>query len=309
MQYYYSYSEFLKEYFGEKLYKVCLDGGFTCPNRDGTLSDIGCIFCSEGGSGDFSSEATLSITKQIETGKAQTKDKYHGSRYIAYFQAFTNTYAPVEKLRALFEEAVDHPDIAALSIATRPDCLPDDVLDLLERLNRRKPVFIELGLQTIHERTADFINRGYPTNVFDQAVFACHSRKLRVTAHVILGLPGETKQMQLDTLHHINELPVSGIKLSMLHILKNTPLASYYEEHPFPVFSLDDYTDFIVTCLEHIRKDIVIERLTGDGPADLLIAPMWSRQKRLVLNTIMKKMKERHTKQGSALQNGETLWI
>lgn len=307
MSYYYSYSDFLKEYFGKKLYKICIDGGFTCPNRDGTLSSLGCIFCSEGGSGDFSADARLSITEQIAAGRAQTAKKYMGDQYIAYFQAFTNTYAPIDHLRALYTEAIENESIAAISIGTRPDCLNADVISLLKELHQRKPVFLELGLQTIHQKTADFINRGYETKVFDQAVLAAHQAGLRITIHVILGLPGESQEMQLETIKHLNALPIDGIKFSMLHILKGTPLANYYETNPFPVFTFEEYTDFIVTCLENLRPDIVVERLTGDGPRDLLIAPTWSLRKRMVLNTIMQKMKIRKTCQGHKLIKGEKI--
>lgn len=307
MHYYYSYDQFLKNYFGKKVYKICLNGGFTCPNRDGTLSTKGCIFCSEGGSGDFSTPAHLSITQQIDLGRQQTAKKYSGDNYIAYFQAFTNTYAPVYRLSKLYTEALEHPQVIALSIATRPDCLPPDVLSLLAELNRKKPVFVELGLQTIHESTAAFINRGYTTECFDRAVRQCADAGLRTTAHLILGLPHETPAMQLASIGHLNQLPVNGVKLSMLHILKGTPLADYYAKHPFPLFTLEDYTDFVVTCLAHLRPDIVVERLTGDGPKDLLIAPLWSRQKRLVLNTIMHKLKKTQTRQGKLYQQGESL--
>lgn len=305
MQYYYSYHQFLKNYFGKKVYKICLNGGFTCPNRDGTLSAGGCIFCSEGGSGDFGAPAQLSITEQINLGRQQTARKYKGNDFIAYFQSFTNTYAPVDRLRALYGEAIRHPDIIALSIATRPDCLPPDVLSLLAELNQQKPVFIELGLQSIHESTAALINRGYATECFDMAVKKCASLGLRTTAHLILGLPRETKEMQLASIEHINKLPLGGVKLSMLHVLKHTPLAEYYHTNPFPLFTMEDYTDFIVTCLEHLRPDIVVERLTGDGPPELLIAPLWSRQKRQVLNTINHKLKQRQTRQGKRYQQGE----
>lgn len=305
MAYYNSYSDFLKSYFGTKLYKICIDGGFTCPNRDGSISHRGCIFCSEGGSGDFASPACLPIKEQIRLGKEQTKGKYQGSQYIAYFQAFTNTYAPVAHLRKLYLQALEEDCIAGIAIGTRPDCLAPDVISLLQDCNKIKPVFIELGLQTIHESTALFIERGYQTPVFDQAVLACHQAGLRVTAHLILGLPGETKEMQLQTIAHINQLPIDGVKFSMLHILKGTPLADIYAHSPFPVFSFDEYTDFIIECLEHLRPDLVVERLTGDGPKNLLIAPLWSGNKRLVLNTILQKMKKKQSFQGKQYYKGE----
>lgn len=301
MERYYTYSRFVREFFGEKLYKICIDGGFTCPNRDGTISMGGCIFCSEGGSGEFSENAALSVTEQIRLGKAQTGRKYHGSRYIAYFQAFTNTYAPVARLRALFEEALRAPEIAALAIGTRPDCLPPEVLELLAELNERKPVFVEMGLQTCHDRTADFLNRGYATEVFGEACRALAARNIRVTAHIILGLPGESLSMELDTIRYLNLLPVSGIKISMLYVLKNTALADFYREHPFHVLTMDEYIDHLLSCLSQLREDIVVERITGDGPKHLLIAPDWIRNKRLVLNTIHREMKQKNFFQGGCL--------
>ena len=248
MERYYTYSRFIKEYFGEKLYKICLDGGFTCPNRDGTLATGGCIFCSEGGSGEFTENASLSVSEQIRLGKAQTAEKYHGEHYIAYFQAFTNTYAPIERLRALYEEAIEAPEIVALSIGTRPDCLSPEVLSLLKELNKRKPVFIEMGLQTAHDH-----------------------------------------------------IPINGIKISMLYVLKNTILAEYYKQHPFHILTMEEYIDHLIGCLSWLRKDIVVERITGDGPKDLLITPKWIGHKRLVLNTIHKEMKQRNFMQGGSL--------
>lgn len=301
MERYYSYSRFLKEMFGEKIYKISLNGGFTCPNRDGTLSKGGCIFCSEGGSGEYAESAALPIAAQIDRGKAQSNRKYSGGRYIAYFQAFTNTYAPVKRLRALYEAAIRPEEIAAIAIGTRPDCLPEEVLNLLEEINRQKPVFLELGLQTCHDSTAAFLNRGYETAVFTRAVEACASRGIRVTAHLILGLPGETPAMQEETIRYINQLPVGGVKLSMLHILKNTRLAEIYARKPFPLFTLESYTDCVISCIERLRPDIVIERITGDGPGDLLIAPSWSLHKRNVLNTIHREMKRRDSFQGKQL--------
>ena len=274
---YYSFDSFLKNHFGEKIYKVSLDGGFTCPNRDGTLGTGGCIFCSEGGSGDFASSAAL---------------------YIAYFQAFTNTYGPIEKLEALYMEAVNDPRIVALAIGTRPDCLPPEVLDLLDRLNKIKPVFVELGLQTIHEETASFIRRGYPLSCFDEAVMNLHKIGVLTVVHLILGLPGETDDMMLASVRYLNDLPIHGVKFSMLHILKNTDLADYYEEHPFDVFTLESYVDLLLKCIENLSPEIVIHRLTGDGPRDLLIAPEWSVYKRKVLNRIAHEMKVKDVWQG-----------
>ena len=280
------------------MYKLTLNGGCTCPNRDGTLGARGCIFCSEGGSGEFAGSPELSVSEQIEEGKRRLAGKRPVRRYIAYFQAYTNTYGPEERLRRMFTEAISHPEIAVLSIATRPDCLGDEVLSLLEELNRIKPVWVELGLQTIHEKTAAFIRRGYPLSVFDQAVKALTQRGIETIVHTILGLPGETPEMMLDTVRYVNLTSASGIKLQLLHILKNTDLADYYVRTGFSVLSMEEYVDLVIRCLEICRPDLVIHRLTGDGPGDLLIAPEWSRAKRQVLNAIHKEMKKRETYQG-----------
>lgn len=298
---YYSFDSFLKNYFGEKIYKVSLDGGFTCPNRDGTLGTGGCIFCSEGGSGDFASSVALSVTDQITAGIEMVSRKIENGKYIAYFQAFTNTYGPIEKLEALYIEAVNDPRIVALAIGTRPDCLPAEVLELLNQLNKIKPVFVELGLQTIHEETASFIRRGYPLSCFDEAVMNLHKIGVLTVVHLILGLPGETNDMMLESVRYLNHLPIHGVKFSMLHILKNTDLADHYEEHPFDVFTLESYVDLILKCIENLSPEIVIHRLTGDGPRDLLIAPEWSVYKRKVLNRIAHEMKVKDVWQGDKL--------
>ena len=276
---YYSFDSFLKNYFGEKIYKVSLDGGFTCPNRDGTLGTGGCIFCSEGGSGDFASSAALSVTDQITAGIEMVS----------------------EKLEALYMEAVNDPRIVALAIGTRPDCLPAEVLELLNQLNKIKPVFVELGLQTIHEETASFIRRGYPLSCFDEAVMNLHKIGVLTVVHLILGLPGETDDMMLESVRYLNHLPIHGVKFSMLHILKNTDLADHYEEHPFDVFTLESYVDLILKCIENLSPEIVIHRLTGDGPRNLLIAPEWSVYKRKVLNRIAHEMKVKDVWQGDLL--------
>ncbi len=298
---YYSFDSFLKNTFGEKIYKVSLDGGFTCPNRDGTIGTGGCIFCSEGGSGDFASDARLSIQDQITQGISLVAAKSPSSRYIAYFQAFTNTYAPVSRLRQLFTEAMEDPRIAALAIGTRPDCLPSDVLSLLKELNNQKPVFVELGLQTIHPSTAGLIRRGYPLSCFEEAVWNLSSIGVWTVVHLILGLPGETEEMMLESVRYLNSLPVHGVKFSMLHILKGTDLADMYREDPFPVFTMESYIDLILRCIGNLRKDIVIHRLTGDGPRDLLIAPLWSLRKRTVLNEIAHQLKVQDIRQGDFL--------
>ena len=293
-----SLNDDLRERFGEKLYKLTLNGGCTCPNRDGTLGTRGCIFCSEGGSGEFAASPQLSIQEQIEDGKRRLAGKRPVKKYIAYFQAYTNTYAPVEHLRRVFTEAISCPEIAVLSIATRPDCLGEEVLELLEELNRRKPVWVELGLQTIHEKTASFIRRGYPLPVFDRAVKELEARGIEIIVHTILGLPGETADMMLDTMRYVNSTPAAGIKLQLLHILKHTDLADYYQHTGFHILTMNEYVDLVIRCLEVCRPDLVIHRLTGDGPKDLLIAPEWSQAQRQVLNTIQKELKRRNTFQG-----------
>lgn len=298
---YYSLDYYLKQTYGEKLYKISLNAGMTCPNRDGTLGTRGCIFCSRGGSGDFASDVGLSITEQIEAGKRLIAKKQTGSSYIAYFQAYTNTYGPIEKLRAIFTEAINHPEIQILSIATRPDCLDDEILDLLAELNTRKPIWVELGLQTIHKSTARFIRRGYPLSVFEEAVKNLRARKVTVIAHTILGLPGETREMLKETILYLNQQDIQGIKLQLLHILTDTDLADYYQSSPFPVLSMEEYFDLLSMCLCNLREDIVIHRLTGDGPKSLLIAPLWSGNKRYVLNQMQAYFKNHDIWQGKEL--------
>ena len=295
---YYSLNQYLKHTYGAKLYKVSLDAGFTCPNRDGTLGSRGCIFCSAGGSGDFAADRKLSITAQIEQGKAQAAGKYSGSSYIAYFQAYTNTYAPVSRLREIFSEAIRRPDIRILDIATRPDCLGADVLALLDDLNRIKPVWVELGLQTIHPDTAAFIRRGYGLSVFEEAVRHLRTRGILVVVHTILGLPGESMDQQLATVRYLNTLDIQGVKFQLLHILKHTDLAAYYEEHPFHLPNMEEYFEMLGKCLCVLRRDIVVHRLTGDGPKPLLIAPLWTGNKRHVLNRLRAYLKEQDIWQG-----------
>ena len=299
---YYALDYYLKQNFGEKLYKISLNGGCSCPNRDGTCGTRGCIFCSEGGSGDFAASSSLSVADQLAYGKGLVRPKYNGHSYIAYFQAYTNTYAPISYLKELFTEAIAQPDIAALSIATRCDCLPPEVLDLLSELNCQKPVWIELGLQSIHNDTLRQIRSGFTYEQYLSAVDALKDRGLSVITHLILGLPGETKEMMLASVDAIAHLPVDGVKLQLLHVLKNTDLALLYEKAPFPVFSLEEYCDFVVTSIEHLPPEMVIHRLTGDGPRSLLIAPLWSTDKKRVLNTIYKRFRERDTWQGKLYQ-------
>lgn len=289
---YLSFNKYLKDKFGQKVYKISLDGGFTCPNRDGKTGTRGCIFCSKGGSGDFAESREMSITEQIENGKKRVEKKIKSGKYIAYFQAFTNTYAPVEMLRQKYEEAINHPDIVALSIATRPDCLGDDVLRLLDEMNKIKPVFVELGLQTIHQKSAKYIRRGYDLSVYDKAVRDLKKIGVNVVVHVILGLPNESENDMLETVKYVCESGANGIKLQLLHVIDGTDLAKDYEKGLFKTLEFDEYVNLIVKCVKIIPKDIVIHRLTGDGAKKDLIAPLWSADKKRVLNAINKALRE-----------------
>lgn len=289
-------NQYLKEKYGQKIYKIAIDGGFTCPNRDGKLDTRGCIFCSSGGSGDFAGNKNLSITEQIEQGKKRVESKMPSgrqggnNRYIAYFQAFTNTYASAAHLRSLYMEAVENPHIVSLSIGTRPDCLSDEILNLLEEINRIKPVWIELGLQTIHEKTAEYIRRGYPLQVYDEAVRELKKRNIDVITHIILGLPGETRTDMLESVRYVGESGVQGIKLQLLHVLKGTDLEIDYRNGLFKCMTMEEYIDLISDCLDILPDNIIIHRLTGDGSKKILIAPEWSADKKRVLNELQKKI-------------------
>ncbi len=295
---YYSLNEYCKNTFGGKVYRLSLNGGMTCPNRDGKLGFGGCSFCSAGGSGDFAADYQISVAAQIQEAKKKIQAKTNCNQFIAYFQAYTNTYAPLSHLRRIFTEALEEPEVVALSIGTRSDCLSEEVLDLLEELSQKKPVWVELGLQTIHNATHERSNTHTTVKMFDKAVLELHKRQIPVIAHVILGLPGETTDMMKETISHVADLPVWGIKLQLLHILKGTKLAQEYEETPFPLFELEEYCEFVIDCLEILPPDMVIHRLTGDGPRKLLIAPLWSTDKKRVLNTLQKRLKERGSWQG-----------
>lgn len=295
---YYSLDYYLKQTYGEKVYRLSLNGGMTCPNRDGKIDTRGCIFCSAGGSGDFAASPSLSITEQIEEAKKKVASKGNTKKFIAYFQAYTNTYGPIEHLRKIFMEAVLHPDILLLSIATRPDCLTEDVLSLLCEIQQYKPVWIELGLQTIHPATTEFIRSGFSLSDFDMAIKHLHTYNIPVIVHLILGLPGETRDMMLDSVAYVANLPIFGIKLQLLHILKGTDLEITYQKHPFKLLDLEEYSNLIADCIEILPTNIVIHRLTGDGPKKLLTAPLWSSDKKRVLNTISKTLKQRSSYQG-----------
>ncbi len=298
---YYSLDYYIKETFGEKLYKLSLNGGMTCPNRDGTLGNRGCIFCSAGGSGDFAGDKTLSIKQQLDDGKKLVAAKHTGSSYIAYFQAYTNTYAPVSYLNKIFTEAIEESEVKVLSIATRPDCLSPDVLELLAKLNQIKPVWVELGLQTIHKQSSEYIRRGYDLDVFEKAVYDLKRIGVNVIVHTILYLPNETEAMMLETISYLNKLPIDGIKLQLLHVLKGTDLAKDYEKQPFFLPTLDEYVDLLGKLISHLREDIVIHRITGDGPKSLLIAPLWTGNKRQVLNRIQNHFKAADIWQGKEI--------
>ena len=298
---YHSLDYELKRQFGQKIYKVSLDGGMSCPNRDGTVGTGGCTFCSQGGSGEFAVGRTgyPDVWEQIEQAKTRVHRKISGEgKYIAYFQSYTNTYAPVDYLRTLFERAITHPDIVALSVGTRPDCLGDEVVALLKELNGQKPVWVELGLQTIHEKTAERIHRGYRLEVFEDAYRRLKEAGLTVVVHVILGLPGETKEEMLETVDYLGKIPVDGIKLQLLHILKGSQMAAEYEKNPFSLMELEEYLDLILTCVARLPQSVVIHRLSGDGATALLIGPAWSANKKLVLNRMMQKFRENGIFQG-----------
>lgn len=287
--YYYSLNEYLKNTFGEKVYKISLDGGMTCPNRDGKIDTRGCIFCSKGGSGEFSASRSKSITEQIAEAKERICKKTDCKKFIAYFQPFTNTYAPVEYLEKIFTEAIKPKEIVALSIATRPDCLSNETIALLSKLNKIKPVWVELGLQTIHKSTADYIRRGYELDVYDDAVKRLHREGIIVITHIIIGLPGETEEMIVQTARYAGECS-DGVKLQLLHILKGTDLYDEYLDGKVSVLTLEKYADILVKCLKVIPKTTVIHRLTGDGDKKILVAPMWSADKKKTLNYINKKI-------------------
>ena len=295
---YRSLNNYLKEKFGCKVYKLAISGGMTCPNRDGSLRTDGCIFCSESGSGDFSEKHCNSVTEQIEKAKLKVAKKTKCDKYIAYFQDFTNTYAPIGYLKKIFTEAISHPDIAALSIATRPDCLPNEVLDLLNQLQKIKPIWVELGVQTIHPTTAKLINRQYDLPIFDRAVNELKTRGIEVIVHMIVGLPGETEEMIFKTAEYIGQTDVDGIKIHLLHVLKNTALAEMYLNGDFSLPTLEEYTQLVIGCIRRLPPKTVIHRITGDGAKKDLIAPLWSADKKTVLNYMNSEFKRQNLKQG-----------
>ena len=296
---YYTLNYYLNKRFNSKVFKVALNGGFTCPNRDGKVSTRGCIFCSPSGSGDFAGNRNDPLNIQFNSVKDIIHLKWPNAKYIAYFQANTNTYGPIEKLRKIFYEAINlNPDIVALSIATRPDCLDEEVLELLNEINKSIPVWVELGLQTIHEETATFINRGYKLNVFEEAVKNLRKINIEVIVHIINGLPNETKEMMLDTVKYLNNFDIQGIKIHSLFILNNTPLGELYTKEKFKILSLEEYVDITTEQLALLDKNIVIHRINGDAPKDDLIEPIWSLKKLVVMNELDKMMKQKNYYQG-----------
>lgn len=296
---YRSFSQAMLERFGSKVYKLSLDGGMTCPNRDGAISNRGCIFCSELGSGDFAEPVCTEIALQLEQAKLRVNQKMSAGKYIAYFQSFTNTYAPTHELERLFTQAISSPDIVALSVATRPDCLPSQVIDLLHRLSQIKPVWVELGLQTIHPETVHYIRRGYPNSCFEDAMKQLREAGIETIVHMILGLPGESRSMMVETAGYIAKSGADGIKLQLLHVLEGTDLAEEYRQGRFEVLSMEDYIQILEDCIRVLPPQMVIHRVTGDGPKARLIAPLWSADKKRVLNEIRCTFKRNDLHQGS----------
>ncbi len=295
---YYSLNMYLQETFGEKLYKLSLETGCTCPNRDGTLGTGGCIFCSAGGNGEFAEPLNADINKQIELAKHRVSKKFKGKHYIAYFQSYTNTYGDTERLRSIFFAAAKNEWISAISIATRPDCLPPEILHMLTELQKQIPVFVELGLQTVHENTARLIRRGYALPIYDRAVQELHEIGVSVVTHIILGLPFETREQMLETVRYVGNSNTDGVKIHLLHVLRGTDLETMYRSNVFQTLSKEEYIDILCTCIELLPKNTVIHRLTGDAPKSLLVAPMWSANKKDVLNSIQKAFRERGIQQG-----------
>lgn len=293
---FYSLNDYFQEEFGEKIYKVSLDGGFTCPNRDGSVSTGGCIFCSESGSGEFAGERHKNIYQQIEEQLELISKKFPSGKVIAYFQNFTNTYADIKYLEKIYEEALSHPRVIGLAIATRPDCLGEEVLNLLEKLNRKTFLWIELGLQTINEKVAQYINRAYPLSVYTEATQHLKDRKIKFVTHVLLGLPFEEENDALDTSLFAEKCGTWGLKLHCLYIQKNTYLEQLYLKNEIKIQEKDEFVKKIVTILENISYNIVIHRVTGDGDRKTLLAPLWTLQKRDVLNSIQKELKQREMK-------------
>ena len=275
-------SDHYREKFGCKVYKLSLDGGFTCPNRDGTLGTEGCIFCT--GSAEFAEQRREDLSQQLESAKARVSAKNRDGKYIAYFQSFTNTYGPIEYLRKLYSEAMAPEEIVGLSIGTRPDCLGEEVISLLKEINAVKPVSVELGLQTIHAETARYIRRGYSTDVYFDAVRRLKAAGIEVVTHIILGLPGETTEMMVQTTEAAVKAGTDGVKFHLLHVLRGTGLAQEYAAGKFACLTLEEYGEILKQCVSVLPEDVVVHRITGDGAKKDLIAPLWSADKKRVLN-------------------------
>lgn len=295
---YHNLNCFLREKFGQKVFKISLDAGFSCPNRDGTISKGGCVFCSERGSGDFAGDRCFSISKQFEDIRMMMNKKWKDGKYIAYFQAYTNTYAAIDILREKYEEAINQQDVVALAIATRPDCLSEEVLDLIEEYSNKVYTWVELGLQTSKDETARLINRGYELSAFEEGVINLRKRNIDVVTHVIFGLPGESKIDMINTINYVAHSDIQGIKIHLLHLMKDTPLEKFYKNGDLKLMEMAEYIDLICESITLLPESTVIHRLTGDAPRDLLIGPMWSLKKWEVLNAIDKKLEDENLYQG-----------
>lgn len=300
---YYTLNCYYKRKYHRKVFKVSLNAGFTCPNRDGTISTGGCIFCSSLGSGDFAGDKNLDLITQFNTIRDMMLKKWPDALYIGYFQANTNTYASVEELKEKYETVLQLPNVVGLNIATRSDAISDEVLDYLNELNKKCDLVIELGLQSMHDETLRLINRGHDLKNFDECVKKLKSNNIKVIAHIINGLPGETKEMMVETAKHLNDLDIDGIKIHMLHVIENTKLALMYRERPFHILTKEEYIDIVISELEVLNEDIVINRITGDPVKEDLIAPTWLLKKFCVLNDIDKEMVKRDTYQGKYAKN------
>jgi uncharacterized protein len=299
---YHTWNYHLRGQFGHKVFKVALDGGFDCPNRDGTVAHGGCTFCSASGSGDFAGNRVETLETQFNEIKEKMHTKWKDGKYMAYFQAFTNTHAPVDVLREKYESVLNQEGVVGLSIATRPDCLPDDVVEYLAELNQRTYLWVELGLQTVHERTASLINRAHDFQCYKDGVTKLRKHGIRICSHIINGLPLESYDMMMETAHEVAKLDVQGIKIHLLHLLKGTPMVKQYEKGILEFLSQEDYVNLVCDQLEILPPEMIVHRITGDGPIDLMVGPMWSVNKWEVLNAIDAKMKERNSWQGKFFQ-------
>ncbi|MFA5528170.1 MAG: TIGR01212 family radical SAM protein [Peptostreptococcales bacterium] len=295
---YNSIGNYLKNKFNTKVVKLSLDGDFTCPNRDGTLSTLGCIYCSSSGSGDFTSSKELSIDEQIHDQIARLQNKWPSGKYIAYFQNHSNTYGPLQKLSLLYKQALENPNIIGIAIATRPDCLSEEILELLDEINQRTFLWVELGLQTIHEDTSALINRCYPLGTFETALMHLNAHRIHTVVHLIMGLPHETRSQMLESVNYLAHKNIFGIKMHSLHVIENTPLATMYLDEAFPLLTKEAYISILCDALELLPNHITIHRLTGDAPWKSLIAPKWSTDKRGILNGVVHELKDRQSYQG-----------